>query len=430
MRKLTVGLIAVALLATAAPARAQFADPLGLIASGLVIPFVGNGSISPGSLSFLEVYAPVGDETGFHMFFFDTSCVRQGDSIGLSLTTNDVSFLRVDNLGGKNPVEGLITAADASGSGSSLVPMTSAVHARVLWVGGSGFVRVLEPISLVNPEAVGSSDILWAPFGAGEASAVTWNPLRSAATFFAPLEGGGLGTTIYFVCPTTAATNDVNNVKSGAFPIKGSSGFLTGFPPLVDPSGNSPQTGTTPLFLRVYDTEEKFLRDVTTDCSCLTARPVLTISQVYGSVVEAPGGTYTEVEGNSTKAVPAVCDFTTPANPSSVNQPAETAAPACAIAAGTVSVGAGGTCGNGATTASGICNTFNLFVVKTAAIPGKGPSVFTGYRAIRFPPFDVFGRLSNGNQLSIRGTGEGAITPGVRNRADCTFQGLGGFCNR
>ena len=44
MRKLIVGLIAVGLCAMAAPAQAQTADPLGLIASGAVIPYV----LSPG----------------------------------------------------------------------------------------------------------------------------------------------------------------------------------------------------------------------------------------------------------------------------------------------------------------------------------------------------------------------------------------------
>ena len=46
MRKLIVGLIAVGLLAVAGPAKAQMADPLGLIASGAVIPYVGASGIA------------------------------------------------------------------------------------------------------------------------------------------------------------------------------------------------------------------------------------------------------------------------------------------------------------------------------------------------------------------------------------------------
>jgi hypothetical protein len=397
MRKLTVGLIAVALLATAAPARAQWADPLGLIASGLIIPYVGNGNISPGSFSFLEVYAPVRDESGFHMFFFDTTCARRGDSVGLPLTANDVALLRVDNLGGANPVEGLIAAADVDGTGFNLIPMASAVHARVLWVTGQGTVRTLEPISIWNPET--------APVFFNQI-AYTWNPLRSGATFFAPHEGGGLATTIYFVCPTTNITNDINNFNAGAFPIN------SGFPPLLDQSLESPlPAGTpTPLRVRVFDTDERFLRDVTHTCTCLSASPVLSISQVYGSAVEAPEGTYTEIEGASTKAVPAGCGAN---QVGVVNQPADDAGgpvppPTCGVAFATTVVGPGVPCGNGDPAGpSGQCITYNLFNVITPAIPAKGPVVFTGYRGIRFGAADVFGRLSNGNALSIQGTGVG-----------------------
>ena len=74
MRKLIVGLVAVGLLAVAGPAKAQMADPLGLIASGAVIPYVGSTGIAVvnsatgaltstfenvGSLAILEVASPV-----------------------------------------------------------------------------------------------------------------------------------------------------------------------------------------------------------------------------------------------------------------------------------------------------------------------------------------------------------------------------------
>jgi hypothetical protein len=404
MRKLTVGLIAVALLATAAPARAQWADPLGLIASGLIVPFVGNGTVSPGSFSFLEVYAPVGSESGFHMFFFDTTCARKGDSVGLPLTANDVALLRVDNLGGANPVEGLITAADVDNTGFNLIPMASAVHARVLWITGAGTVRTLEPISIWNPEVVPA---FFSPVINGIPILNSWNPLRSAATFFAPLEGGGLNTTIYFVCPTTNATNDITNFNAGAFPIN------SGFPALLDQSGESPQpAGTpTPLRVRVFDTEERFLRDVTTTCTCLTASPVLSISQVYGSAVEAPGGTYSEVEGNTTKAVPAVCDFTTLIGSTTIDS--TTPPPSCAQAVATVPPPCAG---QGVDT----CTTYNLFRIATPAIPAKGPVTFTGYRGIRVGSIDVFSRLQNGSAASIQGTGGGV--PGVPG-----INGLGTF---
>src|SRR5882724_4546994 len=151
MRKLIVGLVVVGLLAVGAPAMAQRADPLGLISSGAVLPYVGNGTIAPGSISFLEVASPVEDNSGLHMFFFDTSCKRQGQSVGLPLTTNDVEILRVDDLGGGTPNEGLLTMAqiDAGGFALKPLPVTSPIHARVLWLNAAGdYIRILEPIGL------------------------------------------------------------------------------------------------------------------------------------------------------------------------------------------------------------------------------------------------------------------------------------------
>ena len=120
MRKLMVGLVmVVGLLAVtplAMPAMAQISisapgslDPVGLITSGAVIPFLGQG-LQNGGMSFLELLAPV-DFTEVHMFLFDSACVRGGPSINVPLTANDVALLRIDNIGGPAPTSGLITAA-------------------------------------------------------------------------------------------------------------------------------------------------------------------------------------------------------------------------------------------------------------------------------------------------------------------------------
>lgn len=399
MRKLKVGLMAVAVLAIAAPlviaapAMAQqhgLADPLGLIASGAVIPFVGSGgAITPATdnaLSIIEVYSPVGDESLFHMFFFDSSCTRKGDSIGLPVTGNGVGLLRVDNIQTTdgNPPEGLIAAADVDSTGFALKPLANPVHMRMLWFDVTkGFARTLEPISILNAET--------------SASMETWNPLRTAATFFTPLVGPdtGLDTTIYFVCPNTAVTNDITNTASGAFPID------SGFPPLLDPSGHSPQVGVSSLRVRVYDTNEIFLRDLKTTCSCLTARPLALspsqggLSDVFHDASAAPLGTYTEVEGDVvTKA--AVCDFTTFIGEVALDKAKPQ--PDCSKFVG---VNANDQ------------NVFDLFKVVSPSVLKQGPTVFTGYRGLRAlgnGGLDLFGRLSNGNYLSIRGT----LTPDQR----------------
>ena len=373
MRKLIVGLIVVGLLAVgAAPSMAQTADPLGLIASGAVIPYVGAQGIQrvdsnstsgaftgvfehTGSLAILEVSSPVGSNAPpeesifgakpFHMFFFNQSCVRVGPSVGVPLTTNDSELVNLNNIGGI-PSTGLIAAAGVDTSGGVtgvLSPLTNPIHARVYWINAvDGVVsRVLEPISIDNPEALSLNAI--------------WNPLRTGATFLAPLEGSGVHSTIYLVCPTT-------NIIPGVFPEAADDGSCSlgddnCFPKLRP----RPVTGTsaTPLFLRIYDDEEKFLRDKLIWCRCWGAHTVFDIDPIYSNpdpVVGAPRGTYTEMEGV------AACSLNDPAN----------------------------------------CS-------------------FTGYRAIQWGAGvvgnDIFGRLSNASFLSLRGLppiGGASITIPIR----------------
>jgi hypothetical protein len=277
MRKLIVGLMVVGLLAGAGPALAQApgtADPLGLISSGGIVPYFG----ALGNLSFLEVASPVGDNSSltrpFHLIFFDATCIR-GDSVDLELTTNDLAVL---DLGAIEPVNGLVAFA-GSDDGINLLPLNAPVHVRVFWANLlQDFVRILEPISAINPEA---------------SPLQTWNPLRSGATFFAPADGPDFTTTLYFVCP------DSNVIDTGAPPQTGGVFPTTsGFPAHVEAIAGTIIQG------RVYDDEEDFLRDISTACDCLSVVPVSTISTVYADTAQAPLGTYTELLGGSV-SVPA-----------------------------------------------------------------------------------------------------------------------------
>jgi hypothetical protein len=351
MRKLIAGLLAVGLLAVAAPSMAQTADPLGLVASGAVIPYVGTGVggsgisivnsatgavttvvLNSGSLAILEVASPVGSNAPpeesafganpFHMLFYDQTCTRVGPSVGFPLTTNDAALVNL-NLVGDIPKAGLIAAAGVGTSGTGLVPLSNPIHARVYWISGVDGVlsRVLEPVSINNPEALSLN--------------ATWNPLRTGATFTAPLEGSGVHTTLYLACPTQA-------IIPGAFPEALGFPHLRPIPVLAN--------ATTPLFLRIYDDEESFKRNVHIRCNCWGAHPVALIDSIYSNadpVIGAPNGTYTEIEGEPS-CTPGVAPETTTAN----------------------------------------CS-------------------FTGYRSIRWGlgsvGNDVFGRLSNASYLSLRG---------------------------
>ena len=373
MRKLMVGLMmVVGLLAVTPPTMAQAPgsqDPVGLITSGAVLPFLGQG-LAGGGLSFLELYAPVGD-ANVHMFLFDSNCVRGGPSINVPLTANDVALFRIDNIGAPAPTSGLVTAANSDLSGFTLTPWSGseAVAARTLWANSNGnFVRVIDPIALstIDETIIG---------GVGG-----WSPMRTAAAFFAPPERVPAHTTIYFVCPNTNIQRHLAPTNGGA--LSPGIGFPAIFPKL-QVAGS-----TTPLRIRIYNDDEDLLRDVTSSCNCLTIRPVTDLDLVYASAIEAPDGTYTEVEGGKQSAVPAVCS-------TSAVEPLNTPNTANS---GNACPGAPLGCVFGGDPA---CT--GQFQQTTPAIPASGPFSFVAYRAVAVPGFDVFGRVPGGSVCNISG---------------------------
>jgi hypothetical protein len=327
-------------------------------------------------MSFLELLAPV-TSSEVHMFLFDSACVRGGPSINVPLTANDVALLRIDNIGAPAPTSGLVTAAASDGAGFTLLPLEGPIAARTLWANSNGnFVRVIDPIALAGSTEFFDIDNIGG-----------WSPMRSAAAFFAPLEASGLHTTIYFVCPNTNIQRSVlqaGATNGGAF--SPGNGFPVIFPTL-QVAGS-----TTPLRVRVYNDDESLLRDVTSSCNCLTIRPVTQLDLVYASAVDAPNGTYTEVEGAVTNAVPATCSTTVVEQLVTVGVPNANNACSCAAPAlGTL----------GTTGAPGTCTA--QFQQLTPLIPALGPFSFVAYRAITVPGFDVFGRVMGASRCEIQG---------------------------
>lgn len=375
MRKLMVGLMmVVGLLAVTPPAMAQLVvpgsgDPVGLITSGAVLPFLGQGTTPGGTgLSFLELYAPV-NATTVHMFLFDAACVRNGPSINVELTPNDIALFRIDTFG---PATGLVTAGLTDSAGFTLFPWRpqfgEAIAARTLWANSNGnFVRVIDPIALATLD-----DIV--PTGTGG-----WHPMRTAAAFFAPFDGGGLQTTMYFVCPNA---NIQRHEPSDGGALNPDNGFPIIFPNLQAVGAS------TPLRVRVYDDDEALLRDVTSSCSCLTIRRVTDLDPVYASAAEAPDGTYTEVEGVGNVVItPAVCSQT------QIDQLAVPNTP-----------NVGNTCPGaplGCSFAAGTC--VGQFHEDEDAVTANVPFAFVAYRAITVPGFDVFNRVPGGSICQIRG---------------------------
>jgi hypothetical protein len=321
------------------------------------------------------------------MFLFDANCVRQGPSVNVALSENDVALVRIDNIAG-GPTTGLVTAAENDAGAFTLFPWSfgsgEAVAARTLWANSNGnFVRVIDPISLNNVDEFFTNAAV-ATNGSTGPNNGGWSPMRTAAAFFAPLETGSLHTTMYFVCPNTNIQRRPGSTGSAFNP---SNGFPVIFP-FLQLAGRD-----TPLNVRVYDTDETLLRDVTSACNCLTIKKVTDINPVYSSASEAPDGTYSEVEGGTTSAVAAQCSTT-------VVETLTTAGVRNSGNSCDCAVPTGGTFGSAAV--PGTCT--SQFQQTAAAVPGGGPFSFVAYRSITTPGFDVFNRIPGSSICHIQGS--------------------------
>jgi hypothetical protein len=281
-------------------------DPLSLAASGVLIPFV-TGAEGAGSVALIEVASPHGPNSNAHMLFFNETCARVGDSVGIGLTENDIAFQDITHalpLGTK----GLVAIAGVDNSGFILQPLQNPIHSRVyLFAADNGRSRVWEPIVIDTWEFGFASDGF---------TSTLWSPLRTAATFYAPLETASVKTELTLVCPrstiqgdvTTAAVKDDPNtpgdetkpgVSQAAFGGGPGDFSNTGFPNIDPPFKKS--VGASDMRARIYDTNDVFKRDVKFTCDCLTADlSVSKISSFYADAPEASFGTYTEIEVTST----------------------------------------------------------------------------------------------------------------------------------
>jgi len=297
MRKLiAVGVLVGGLLAGAGSAMAQpvqggIGDPLTLAASGVLIPYVTSG----GTVALLEVASPVADNPNLHMQFFDANCNIVGPSVGMPLTTNDIAFQVVGvSQGGVVPdgTNGLVAIAGVGPDGFTNIPLENAIHSRMYTFNASdGTSRVLEPIILDTAEFPGNPH--------------TWSPMRTAATFFSPLQTASVHTRLFLICPKAS----IQGVAGSYFDT------ALGFPEILPkfPGSLSLSPAPHPLRVRIYDTNEVFKRNTFTTCVCFTQKnleepnPVAGtngIDGIYGNAAEVPFGTYTELEEDPTLSTP------------------------------------------------------------------------------------------------------------------------------
>jgi hypothetical protein len=258
-------------------------DPLTLAASGVLIPYITGGA--GGTVALVEVASPVGANPNLHMLFYNTTCDRVGDSVGMPETENDIAFQDV-GLVLPAGTSGLVAIAGSDLSGFVLVPLASPIHSRVYEFNPlDGRSRVFEPIIVDTAE-----------FGLASGNPSNlWSPLRTAATFYAPLETATVNTQLTLVCPRTTIQGATGAAfGSGAGPFSDNN-----FPVIDPPFMVAPNI--VDMRARIYNTNEILLRDSRWSCDCLTPDlSVLSISNVYQDITVATAGTYTELEVRST----------------------------------------------------------------------------------------------------------------------------------
>jgi hypothetical protein len=276
----------------AQPIQGGVGDPLTLAASGVVIPFFNSGSL--GIVALLQVASPVGPNPDAHLFFYGANCLRIPVSAGLPLTTNDIAFQSISDvlagfiLPGARP-DGLIALAKSDQTGFRLAPLDFPVHARVYEFDPiDGRSVVIDPIIIDTAEF--SNPAHW------------WSPLRTGATFFAPLQDGTVQTDLWLFCPLSTIVG-ASVPERAAFGVDpggtGDAQFTdTGFPQ-INPRLPAFPGSLNNIRVRIYNANEFFKRDFLITCSCNTpfASIANSISPFYALAVsgEALEGTYTEL---------------------------------------------------------------------------------------------------------------------------------------
>jgi len=288
MRKLIVVLIGVSLLLMAGQASAVnngTGDPLGLISSAAIVPFWSNGPNPTGDNTLIEVTSPLTDSF-LHVVYFDASCNRLFSKPhfvswkGAAVFSPDVDGVNVT---------GLAVIGRAGGGFDPLpIPDSGAIHVRGLWFNfPADFVREIDPIAVTSPET--------------PAPRQTYSPLRSAASFGAPVDTGPFATTIFLICP-------------GPLVLSALSGPGYPAPPLIAYAPAQPGF----VFGVLYDDDEDVLIDFRLPCNCSSMFQLSTdISPLYGDVFSflPEFVSYTELFTYNLAGVFPVPTVTTPGSP-------------------------------------------------------------------------------------------------------------------
>jgi hypothetical protein len=310
-------------------------DPVSLIASGALIPFLNNQNPLTGTIAYLEILSPVGFNDGsanldgdapftretLHAVFFNDTCTRV-TSRYLPTTRDDVTYLNITAELTAITGNGLAgIAASPGNSGIGLVPLDNPILVKMfLFDVGTGQSRVLEPISIDTFDYPTGSILDPSGYSGGP---TVWSPLRTGAAFFSPKEGstgvpGQVNTRLILVCPRSSIQGDntTHNATTGAFPqvqpfdVPALSTY-GGFPGINHPFNSGlPASAIGGFTLQgmngiIYDDNEQHLVDFSTSCDCVTELSVNTLDPVVYKNLSvthpAPNGTVTEIYVTSTQ---------------------------------------------------------------------------------------------------------------------------------
>jgi hypothetical protein len=315
------------LLAAAAPASAQLADPLSLATSGVLVPFFSDPAA--GFVSVLEIVSPVVPAiftNPLHVVFFRDNCARDKSVTDIETPKQAKAFIST-----AAPLaltfNGLAAIASTV-QGNDLLPLSFPLHTRTHWIDAkNGRLREVEPIVLdtflsLNPaflplvvNLVADASLGLCASGTGVfAGSVNngfcWSPLRSAAVFVTPRETAAIKANVYLICPTADIQN---NAGTGVFPI------AAGFPRIQNRDGSfgfparSVVTGgnVTGLRGRIYNDDESGPKDILVPCACLTTLAVASIDTLYSTAPANLGAHtipvwYTELEVQTAVSNPVV----------------------------------------------------------------------------------------------------------------------------
>jgi len=278
MSKITGVLLSVGVMLwlTAGPAGAAnngTADPQGLIASAAIQPFWDQA----GNFTLIEVTSPINDNglnlagalvsPTLHVVYFNNNCVRLVSRPQRVSYKGAIMFLPQDDIPVPDqPLAGLATIAHANAGQLSVpIPNEYAIHVRGHWINfGADFARVVDPIAVNSPQS-----------DAGVVGPVqqTYSPLRSAASFGAPIQIPPFNTLIHFICPSSAVIGVGSELSPAlGFPVPNFSVTTGGFGVL-------------------YDFQENPLVDFLWFCNCNSMFALESFSPLYSLILL----TYTEL---------------------------------------------------------------------------------------------------------------------------------------